>query len=449
MLNHEPPLPSIGWAADGCSFTVHDTKAFTADVLPKYFQARKWDTFVRALSKYDFTKADGSYSHRSGAFRRDAGEACALRIRAKDGSTAAPTACCAHSTAAPTTATPEQTVQATWAPIQRAPLLLHATVLRAQGDCGGGAPAATGAGHDAGYRALAARIARGDAGDEVPTPLSWKEPLQTELVEQHRLEQASQAERQARELEQRQAIEQARQQAQAQKQLLAAQQKQGRKRALEGGGASTSQGKRRAPSPALALASAEPRGAKKARALAYIRRFVQVLPAWHREPPPPDVDDLQVSTEEERRAAWDGAVPEMVKGTRIAYNYGDQRRPRFHLAMLRGPVHQPKKYKDAFWYPVKMDNGAQYFYQLKPWDAGVQWQMVDVEQYPVPQKGAEIFQGWVQCERCDCWRRLPFGMVGEWAGAFHCDMNDWDASEVCGPAVLAAAAAAAAAAATY
>jgi hypothetical protein len=40
---------------------------------------------------------------------------------------------------------------------------------------------------------------------------------------------------------------------------------------------------------------------------------------------------------------------------------------------------------------------------------------------------------WVQCEKCELWRRLKSGVKG-WKGEFKCSMNDWDEYKTCGMA---------------
>jgi len=44
------------WSTDGRSFTIRDTDAFAADVLPKYFNHNKFQSFTRQLNFYGFIK---------------------------------------------------------------------------------------------------------------------------------------------------------------------------------------------------------------------------------------------------------------------------------------------------------------------------------------------------------------------------------------------------------
>jgi len=69
IAQHEPQLSSIAtWQPHGRSFIVHNINQFTEDVLPRFFQQRKYASFQRQLNLYGFTRLTkgpdrGSYYH--------------------------------------------------------------------------------------------------------------------------------------------------------------------------------------------------------------------------------------------------------------------------------------------------------------------------------------------------------------------------------------------------
>lgn len=69
IAQHEPQLSSIvSWQPHGRSFIVHDINKFAEDVLPRFFQQRKYASFQRQLNLYGFTRLTkgpdrGSYYH--------------------------------------------------------------------------------------------------------------------------------------------------------------------------------------------------------------------------------------------------------------------------------------------------------------------------------------------------------------------------------------------------
>jgi hypothetical protein len=50
---------------------------------------------------------------------------------------------------------------------------------------------------------------------------------------------------------------------------------------------------------------------------------------------------------------------------------------------------------------------------------------------PDPEYESTEERGWVQCEKCNKWRRMAVG-ASEWTGFFECGFNDWDSFNKCG-----------------
>ena len=55
MKDHENS-DTIGWTAEGDSFSIKSVSKFTEDVLPIYFKHKNFASFIRQLNMYGFRK---------------------------------------------------------------------------------------------------------------------------------------------------------------------------------------------------------------------------------------------------------------------------------------------------------------------------------------------------------------------------------------------------------
>jgi len=89
ILSTDEYKPIVSWSPDGTSFLFHDRKAFEAVVLPDTFKDSKFDSFLRKLYRWGFSKCQtyskvGSPAYKHNLFTRDNPDHCAkMECRSK------------------------------------------------------------------------------------------------------------------------------------------------------------------------------------------------------------------------------------------------------------------------------------------------------------------------------------------------------------------------------